>query len=866
MVDDKFYTYCKQVSIKDTDKVYDKDGQGDNVRFNTIFHRYVDNKGNRKCQKTTHTRREYVEVTYNEVTYNTDTPFKNIFGVPLVPYDRNNEMHREADRYGFSSNDFDFISETYTNEIHFDVSKILFFTIDIEVEQDEYGFPSPKEARTPINVLTIHVSFDNTYHVFCFKDFTPKIVKDISIIKHVFTNEYDMLMGVLDFFSAYKPDVLTGWFSNNFDIPYLFNRLRRVGVKDENFKSALYKLSPFNIVKCNSTFDEIEMVGVSNIDFVDVFKKLTFGERSYALNAVASDYLGAEKLKNPYNSFKDFYEKEWDLFVSYNIRDVELVVKLMEKTNYFSIVFGLAYLTKSNYNNVFGTLKVWENYICNELKKDNVFVKQKKYNALKEDRSIVGGYVKDPIVGLHKWLVSFDANSLYPSIIRTFNLSPETQYIPNANTPLDLLSIAGKDVKFSNENLQMLLDKHSNILKKYNLTLTSNGQLFRRDKQGLFPRLCEHVYNQRVLTKNEMKKLKKYNYENHIQDNKTIEMLDVKQHAYKILLNSLYGAQANKHFMFYNPDIAEAITTFGQFFIQCIGDKVGDKLDKLAGVGGSLVYVDTDSNYFTLSNIFKRMKLEKEDTQTLIEYADKFSNDIVQKYIKETLKDFHNAFNAFDPNVLEMKREKICESGFWLAKKRYALRVWDDEGLRLTKPKYAITGLENKRSSTSLFARKHLNKLIEALLSGDKEQAIQCYKNAEDEFYKLIEQCKLDEVALPIGVNNIPSSNIIEKGLPQHVKGAIIFNNYIKQNGWGMRYKAITSGEKVFKLFLEGDVPFCVPQNVEDNDIYKHLPFALDSVKLFDVSFKEAAGRMLFGCGVSLNALDNVSTLDCFFG
>lgn len=857
---DKFYTYCKQVSIRESDRVYDKDGESDNIRFNTIFHRFVDSKGNCKCQKTTHVRKEFVE------SPNRQTPYKNIYNIPLVPYNKNNELHREADRYGFTSNDSDFISETYTDEIHFDVSKILFFTIDIEVEQDEYGFPSPKEARTPINVLTIHVSLDNTYHVFCFKDFTQKIVEGVSIVKHIFEDEYQMLLGVLDFFAAYKPDVLTGWFSNNFDIPYLLNRIRRVGVKDEKFKSALYKLSPFNIVRCNSGFTEFEIVGVSTIDFVDVFKKLTFGERSYALNAVASDYLGVEKLENPYKNFKDFYEKDWDLFVSYNIRDVELVVRLMEKTNYFSIVFGLAYLTKSNYDNVFGTLKVWENYICNELKKDNVFVKQKKYNVLKDDRSIVGGYVKEPVVGLHKWLVSFDANSLYPSIIRTFNLSPETQYIPNADTPLDLLSIANHKVAFSDESLKVLLDKHSKILKKYNLTLTSNGQLFKQDKQGLFPRLCEHVYNQRVETKNEMKRLKKYNYENGIKDTKKIDMLDVKQHAYKILLNSLYGAQANKYFMFYNPDIAEAITTTGQFFIQCIGEQVGDKLDALSGTKGSLVYVDTDSNYLTLTNIFKKLNLEKEDTKTLIEYAHNFSNDIIQKYIKQTLKQFHTAFNVFNPNVLEMKREKICESGFWIAKKRYALRVWDDEGLRLTESKYAVTGLENKRSSTSSFAKQHLNKLIEALLSGNKEKAVECYKNAETEFYNYVKQGKLQEIALPIGVNNIPTSQTIEKGLPQHVKGAIIFNNYIRQNGWAMRYKEITSGDKVFKLFLDGNVPFCIPQNVEDEDIYQHLPFPLDSSKLFNISFGEAASRMFMACGVDLNLLNNVSTLDSFFG
>ena len=780
--------------------------------------------------------------------------------------------------YGYEPAEYSFISDHYDLETSYNADEILVFSLDIETEVPDNGFPDPKNAECPINVVTIHHSIKDKYFVFTWQDFEVTAdVDNISpdhIIKKVYENERGMLLGLLKFWNEERPDVLSGWFTSGFDAQYLYNRTKRLGIMFGKKKGCdAFSLFGRTLEKKDGS---VEFRGISHLDFQLVMKKFNAGERSWTLNSVADDYLGVKKVENPYTNFKDFYTKEWDLFVTYNIRDVELVVRLMRKTRLLDLIYTLAYLTGANYEDVFGTLKIWEVYIQNVLKKEGVYLEMNR-DVPDVDGSIMGGFVLDPKAGKYEWLVSFDQNSLYPSIIRSWNISPETII----DEPPDEL------LKYSGRIFQKLPKELPALLKKYGLAMTMNGQFFRTDFKGVIPRMCGHVYDQRVETKNQMKALKKANYEKGIKDDPQLYILNHKQHALKILLNSLYGALCHRFFAFFDFRCAEGITSTGQYIIKRIGENVGSEIDKVSGVADSLIYSDTDSCIFSLKSVIEKLS-EKKDIKfsaELIDMIDNFCQGFIVPRIDKENAAIGNDLNA-PFNCLAMKREKICESGFWAAKKRYAVKIWDDEGLRLTEPKYSITGLEIKRSSTPKFAQEKLMSLVKLLLSDD-------FKNARkvlDGFKKDYMNGDLLEIGLPIGINSMPTEKdyciALNAGkkltIPQHIKGALVFNEFIRILGLNGTYKKLGNGDKVFKYLLkvnpiqklftnadELDVRLdglkvdviSVPQELESLEIFKYFRDFIDRERMFNIALGEAAERMLEACGVK----KETNTLDFLF-
>lgn len=785
-----------------------------------------------------------------------------------------------VDCFGYEPLDCAHISKNYGLECPYNSNQILVFTLDIETEVPNDGFPTPEEAKCRINIITVHHSLNDKYYVFTFKDF--QITKELDylpkdkIVCKTYADERAMLLGFLKFWNDERPDVLTGWNTEGFDLKYLYYRLERLEVVFGRKKGgdALSLIGKTYVNK----WGDVELKGLSHLDFLAVMKKFNPGERQWSLNAVAEDFLGVAKISNPYSNFKDFYTKEWDLFVTYNIRDVELVVRLIEKTKQLELVYSLAYLTGCNYEDVKGTLKPWEIYIKNVLMKENVFLSVGEKHPGAEG-SIMGGFVKDPLPGKYHWLVSFDQNSLYPSILRSWNVSPETivsyDALPNELKP------------FGNKIHTEIPKELPALLKKHKLSMTANGQFFRTGVRGVLPKITGHVYDQRVETKNEMKKLKKAAYEKGIKNDPQVDVLDHKQHALKILLNSLYGALANRFFMFFDFRCAEGITSTGQYIIQRIGDRVGKEIDEAAGVEGSLVYSDTDSVFFSLEALIKKLtgKTELKYSDELVTDIDNFCKGFIAPRVDKQNKEIGEELNA-PFNVLAMKREKICESGFWVAKKRYATKLWDDEGLRLTQPKYTITGLEVKRSNTSKLAQNKLMQLIEILLSDEAQKAHDVLENFKKEYFN----SEVLDIGLPTGINSIVGeqeyvSATKKPVIPQHVKGALIYNQLLRLVDKKKTYRPIGNGGKVYKYILKPnpitklfsnatsdkldvrlkDVKvdaICVPQELEDEEILETFKEFIDKEKMFNLAIGEAALRMIEACGV---VSKKGGTLDDFF-
>jgi DNA polymerase elongation subunit (family B) len=301
------------------------------------------------------------------------------------------------------------------------------------------------------------------------------------------------------------------------------------------------------------------------LDYLDLYKKfIPTKQERYRLNYIGKVELGETKDDNPYDTFKDWYTKDFQSFVDYNIQDVEIVDKLEDKLGLIELVLTMAYDAKVNYNDVFSQVRMWDTLIYNFLREDNIIVPPKEENVKEEKYE--GAYVKEPLPGLHKWIVSFDINSLYPHLIMQYNISPE--------------KIVG--MKPANISVNNLIYKKSELgyLKTQGVCVTPNGAMFKTDNAGFLPRLLDKMYQDRVFYREKMMAAKQ-EYQK-TKDNKLLRLISRFhniQWSKKIALNSAYGAIGNEYFRYYDVRQATAITTAGQFVIRFIETRINEYLN-----------------------------------------------------------------------------------------------------------------------------------------------------------------------------------------------------------------------------------------------------------------------------------------------
>jgi len=803
---------------------------------------------------------------------NTDSEFKNLHGMPLkqmrfdgIP-EAKDFVKTYADVSGMNVYGNCYwghaaINERYIGDVAYDETQILAYYLDIETEVGDC-FPDPMEALQRINVLTI---FDGTaFRVWAFKDSKPTMEHPGEVYRRTFDDEELMLQDFIRYWHVNCPDVLTGWNIKGFDVPYLINRIMRLFGKDH-----VKMLSPVSRVyespsKANFGKTDYDIIGVEIIDYMELFKNFMPGEReSFKLDDVAYDILGGNKLENPYSTFPEFYTNAWDTFVDYNIHDVSLVFQLEQKLKLLSLAYSIAYLVKMNFSEVFGTVKPWDIFIQNELSKVKTFVDADVSPGV-SDRKIAGGFVMDPKVGRFKWVVSFDANSLYPSIIRTWNISPET-LVRAEDVPAKLLPWYDR---IQIDELLNPTPELTELLHIYNFTMTANGQFYRRDFQGVMPKLCEYVYNMRKAAQKELKAKKKQ-----LQDlpegsdssalQASITALDNKQWALKILINSLYGAMANEYFRHFDFRNAEGITTTGQYFIRYVAKHGSAFLDKLTGGDDSLVYIDTDSNYFTLEAMVQKAGLMGADNHKVVDVIDKFCTARIDPKIKTLCAEICEQLNVFDPQ-LAVKREKICSAAVWVAKKRYALYVYDNEGFRYDEPVVSVIGLETKRSSTPKVCREAIGVGLKIVLGGTEQELQTFVKKTHGEFITLNPAI----IAKPTGVKNLAkysdSATIYASDrCPKHVRATLLYNHHLRKNKLLGRYNEILEGGKMRHINLK------MPNPIHDDVIgfIDRLPteFGLDEYidyeDMFERTFLKPLEKIANAC--SWNCYE-VITLEAF--
>lgn len=761
---------------------------------------------------------------------------------------------------------YTWVNDSFPGDVNYDASKIRVVYIDIEVASDD-GFPDPAKADKEITAISLR--FRNETFVFGCGDYTSAS-EHIKYVKC--TDEAALIRWFIKSFATISPDIVSGWNIENFDIPYIVNRSNKLLGESETAK-----LSPWNIInarrvsrgKVNGEVEVHEIVGISTLDYLPLYRKFTYtNQETYKLDHIAFVELGEKKLDySEYGNLNELYKQDYQMFIDYNVKDVDLVIRLEDKLKLIELVYAMAYSAKVNYTDTFGVVRLWDVICHNFLMDKNIVITPKEHineipyktassiqdpitGDVTEFGSFTGAYVKPPQIGLHEWVVSFDLNSLYPHLIMQYNISPETYYA-QCHGMIDV------DLFLNGEANEWDTD----------LIKTANRCVFRRDKIGFLPELMQQYYDMRTAYKKKMiEAQKKYQTEKTYELEKEISRYNNLQMAFKIMLNSAYGALGNSYFRYYQLALAECITLSGQVTIRWIENKMNQYLNKLLNTNHDYVIAsDTDSIYLNLGPLVKHVFNAETDKTKIVDFLNKVSNEKIEPFIETCYQDLANYTNAYSQKM-KMKRESIADKGIWTAKKRYILNVYDSEGVRYSEPKLKIMGIEAVKSSTPMSCRESIKKALKIIMTKDNQSLIDYVQQFKKEFMGM----KFTDIAFPRGCNGLykysDRNSVYKKGTPIHVKGALLYNHFISKNNLKKKYPMVHAGDKIKYCYLKHPNKY----NVEVISCPTDLPIELNLHSLidYDTQFEKAFLEPLTGILDKINWIaekDQRATIEDFF-
>lgn len=848
-------------------------------------------------------RRVQRKVDYNPTLFvpsKTPTKYKTIHGQYVGPIKQGSirdargfvDQYKDVESFEIFGNtryQYCFIADEFPNQIDWNINDINVANIDIETGSDS-GFPEPDDANEPLIAITVHMN--NMFTTFGCGEY-KNTRKDVIYFKC--TDEHDLIRKFLGWWQSNTPDVVTGWNIEAFDIPYIVNRITKLVGEGES-----RKLSPWGVVSprlVDVGMKKVNTYGILGVPLLDFMKLYRWyapdgkSQESYKLDNIGHVELGERKLSyEEYGSLHNLYKENYQMFIDYNIKDVDIVHRLEEKHKLIELALTLSYDNKCNYEDVFTQVRMWDVICYNHLKSKNIVVPLIKKH--KKDAAYVGAYVKDPIVGLHNYVASFDVNSEYPSVIMGSNISPETLVEEDDRTP------AMKDIskKVKEVGVDGLLVKELDLsqLKDENVCLTANGEFYHRDKQGFMPEMIEKMFADRKVYKKAMLDAEtKYEVETDsekkAQLKKEIAKFKNLQLSKKVSLNSLYGAMGSQYFRFFDLRNAIAVTTTGQLSIRWIENRLNTYLRKvLKSEEDFVIAVDTDSVYLNLGElVYKTLPSDVKDPAKAINFLDRVCESKLQPVIDQACGELGDYTNVFQQKIV-MKREVLADKAIWTAKKRYILNVHNSEGVQYAQPKKKVMGLEMIKSSTPTACRVKLKESIDVIFDAD-ESAIQSFIET---FRSEFETLPLADIAFPRGINALvkwkdkdtktlpmesgddsisevsggQDKNVLyASGTPIHVRGAILYNHLLSEHNLTTKYPLIQTGEKLKYIYLME--PNHVQSNIisfpasglpEEFDLHKYIDYNTQ----FDKAFLEPLK-------IILNAIEwkseRVASLEDFF-
>ena len=693
--------------------------------------------------------------------------------------------------HGYERFVYQYIRKEFSDEVDYHIDQMKIYALDIEV-QCENGFPDVEAAAEEMLSITIKDMVTKKFYIWAVREFETEHEH------YIYDSERDMLKGFLEWWVHNTPDILTGWNVNLYDVPYIARRLNRI-LGEKWMRS----LSPWNRANEREIYVQgrknyaYDVSGINILDYLDLYRKFTYSnQESYRLDHIAFVELGQRKLDHSeYENFRDFYTRDWQKFIEYNIQDVELIDRLEDKMKLLELAITMSYDAKVNFEDVYSQVRMWDTMIFNYLADKNIVPPPRK--GAKKDEKYAGAYVKEPVPGKYDWVVSFDLNSLYPHLIMQYNISPETLW----------------ETRHPSANVEKLLNQEVDLSGDF--AVCANGAQYRKDIKGFLPEMMEKIYTERVIYKKRMIQAKKdYEKKPTKQLEKDISKFNNIQMARKIQLNSAYGAVGNQYFRYYNLLNAEAITLSGQVSIRWIENKMNQKMNKILKTEDVdyVIASDTDSIYLNLGPLVEGVYKGREETdEVIVGFIDKVCSMELEPYIESSYEALAEYVNAYDQKMF-MKRETIANKGIWTAKKRYILNAWDIEGVRFAEPKLKVMGIEAVKSSTPGACRDKIRECLKVIMNSDEEDAQKFIADFREEFYEL----PIEDIAFPRGCNGINKwankSSIYSKGTPIHVRGALLYNYHNTKQRLTHKYPLIQDGEKLKFVYLK--TPNKISENV----------------------------------------------------
>jgi DNA polymerase elongation subunit (family B) len=679
------------------------------------------------------------------------------------------------------------------------------FFFDIETERDENGYSTAEESRARITSIAFYDKLGQDRRVFVLDEErrlkqTGYAGKDYVV--EIFTSEESMLTRFINAFAEIQPTVISGWNTDNYDIPYLVNRIKKLlGAQ------AVKKLSPAGIVEWNKHRQRYKIFGVSSLDYLTLYKKFTYTELpNYRLDTVAKFELGRGKVEYD-GDLNQLFASDIEKFVEYNMVDVNLVHDLDDKLQLIPLARTICHKGHVPYEDVYYASKYLDGAAIVDLKRNGLVAPNKRFRFVEEESesdALAGAYVMAPVPGLYKWIYDLDLTSLYPSIIMTLNISPETKVCVIKDWDQECLlktepqSVTFTDGKFAQDVKTWLQDNA--------YTVASNGAVYRTDIRGFLPTILEKWFDERVTYKD-----KRDEYEVGSEDYKFYDALQLTQ---KVLLNSFYGVLGLKTFRFHDLDNAGAITAAGQAVIKFSAKVINNYYTKEIGQDHFInatnskaefaFYTDTDSTFVSsLPLIAKRFPgFDESNEQFMIDQTNAIASE-VQSLVNKMYDQYAKAFHNTDTHRFQIKQEYVAKSGLWIAKKRYAQWVIFKEG----KPtdKLDIKGLDVVRSSFPEDFKKIMKETLWYIL---KEKDKTSTSDMIHKFKSGLKNSPVLNVMKNSGVKEI--SKFIKNrkpftgyasGTPAHVKAAINYNDFLTLHNI-RDIDPIPDGEKVKWAYL----------------------------------------------------------------
>jgi len=762
---------------------------------------------------------------------------------------------------------FQCLSENYLNV---EAPKLNVAFWDIETDFDpERGFADPSDPFMPITAISVHLQWMDTLVTLAVPPKTITMEEAKEQTKdfpntHLFEKEEEMLKTFLDLIE--DADILSGWNSEGYDIPYTVNRVSKILSKDDTRRFCLWQQLPKKreYEKYGRKLETYDLVGRVHLDSLELYRKYTYSEtHSYRLDAIGEAEIGEKKTVYE-GTLDELYKNDFKKFIEYNRQDVALLDKLDQKLKFIDLSNELAHANTVLLQTTMGAVAVTEQAIINEAHGRGLQVPNRSKHD-REHATAAGAYVAFPKKGLHKWIGSMDLNSLYPSVIRALNMDPAT--IVGQLRPIDTDAMVEEAMTLKKKSFAGAWEGHFGTLeyeavmerrKDFDITidweggdpeimsaaevykiifdsrkpwmLTANGTILTNEFDGVIPGLLKRWYAERKELQ-EMKQ-KAIDASNKIE----IEYWDKRQLVKKINLNSLYGALLNPGCRFFDKRLGQSTTLTGR---QIAKHMAAESNKVITGtydhLGDSVIYGDTDSVYFSAFPILKK-EIESGEIpwtkESVIKLYDQVAEEVNKTFIEFMGKAFHCPKSRAD--VIQAGREMVAENGLYITKKRYATLIYDDEGTRkdIDGPgKVKAMGLDLKRSDTPEFMQNFLSELLLMVLTDKPEAEVLERITAFRKDFKLRPGY---EKGSPKRANKVTEYRKKEEkagkaNMPGHVRASINWNTLKRMNG-DKYSQTIVDGMKVIVCKLKqnplGYTSVAYPTDeLRLPDWFKELPF-----------------------------------------